>query len=384
VLGSSGTGIGVYGGSFSTWGVKGAGVSGVLGEAGPSGYGVQGSTTGGATVAGVYGVSTGANGNGVIGEANNGTGAYGVWGKSSGGYGVSGTSTSGTGVYGESTSGTGMYGFSASSYGVTGVSGAASNGRGVNGYSDCGSCSGVYGSSNSGWGVNGFSPNGWGVQGISNAPSNGRGVSGGSDCASCSGVLGGSNNGYGVYGYSSTGYAGYFQGNVHVTGSLSKGGGSFKIDHPLDPKNKYLYHSFVESPDMMNVYNGNVTTDARGEAVIMLPNWFEALNKDFRYQLTSMGQFAQAIVFKEIENNRFTVKTDRPNVKVSWQVTGIRHDPYANEHRIPVEENKAPEEKGLYLYPTEYGQPESKGIDYQRIKQVEQNPPTQTKQAPGR
>ena len=50
-------------------------------------------------------------------------------------------------------------------------------------------------------------------------------------------------------------------GNVDVIGTLSKGGGSFKIDHPLDPANKYLYHSFVESPDMKNMYDGNVTTD---------------------------------------------------------------------------------------------------------------------------
>src|SRR5262245_7688863 len=40
------------------------------------------------------------------------------------------------------------------------------------------------------------------------------------------------------------------QGNLDVIGNVSKGGGSFKIDHPLDPENKFLFHSFVESPDM--------------------------------------------------------------------------------------------------------------------------------------
>ena len=44
--------------------------------------------------------------------------------------------------------------------------------------------------------------------------------------------------------------------------ALSKSIGTFKIDHPLDPANKYLSHSFVELPDMMNIYNGNVMTDA--------------------------------------------------------------------------------------------------------------------------
>lgn len=130
-------------------------------------------------------------------------------------------------------------------------------------------------------------------------------------------------------------------GNLIVTGSVSKGGGSFRIDHPLDPENKWLYHSFVESPDMMNVYNGNVTTDGEGRAVVELPDYFEALNRDFRYQLTVIGQFAQAIVSKKVENNRFVIQTDKPGVEVSWQVTGIRKDTWANEHRVPVEQAKS-------------------------------------------
>ena len=102
----------------------------------------------------------------------------------------------------------------------------------------------------------------------------------------------------------SPGRAGKFLGSVAILGTLSKSAGSFKIDHPLDPENKYLYHSFVESPDMMNIYNGNVTTDGNGDAVITLPDWFEALNKDFRYQLTVIGTFAQAIVGSEMKDNR--------------------------------------------------------------------------------
>ncbi|MGA8150995.1 MAG: hypothetical protein WB952_08605 [Terriglobales bacterium] len=143
-------------------------------------------------------------------------------------------------------------------------------------------------------------------------------------------------------------------GSLNVKGALSKGSGSFKIDHPLDPLNKYLYHSFVESPDMMNVYNGNVTTDRHGLANVVLPDYFEALNRDFRYQLTVIGQFAQVIVARKIRNNRFVIKTNRPRVEVSWQVTGIRQDPYANAHRIPVEEEKPEEVRGHYLHPDAY------------------------------
>ncbi len=145
-------------------------------------------------------------------------------------------------------------------------------------------------------------------------------------------------------------------GKLVVAGSVSKGSGSFVIDHPLDPLNKYLYHSFVESPDMMNIYNGNVRTDARGLATVRLPAYFEALNRDFRYQLTVMGQFAQAIVARKIEGNTFVIQTNKPRVEVSWQVTGIRQDPYANSNRIRVEEEKPLRERGAYLHPEAFNQ----------------------------
>ncbi|MDQ3132920.1 MAG: hypothetical protein M3Q99_19495, partial [Acidobacteriota bacterium] len=146
---------------------------------------------------------------------------------------------------------------------------------------------------------------------------------------------------------------------VNIPGTLTKAAGSFKIDHPLDPANKTLSHSFVESPDMMNIYNGNITTDGKGKAIVMLPEWFEALNKDFRYQLTVIGTFAQAIVAREMQGNRFTIKTDAPRIKVSWQVTGIRKDAYADRHRIPVEEDKSASERGSYLHPEAYALPKT-------------------------
>ncbi|MBI4810066.1 MAG: hypothetical protein HY800_01195 [Ignavibacteriales bacterium] len=121
----------------------------------------------------------------------------------------------------------------------------------------------------------------------------------------------------------------------------------------------------------VNIYNGNVVTDVNGEATVTLPNYFEALNRDFRYQLTVIGQLAQAIVSEEIQNNRFTIKTDKPNVKVSWQVTGIRHDPFAESHRIQVEVEKTGKERGKYLYPKEYGVSETLGIDYEEHQKIQ-------------
>jgi hypothetical protein len=174
-----------------------------------------------------------------------------------------------------------------------------------------------------------------------------------------------------IYGQASgTGLAGRFtgpvvvEGNLSVQGTLSKSSGSFRIDHPLDPANKFLSHSFVESPDMKNIYDGNVTTDATGSATVTLPDYFAALNRDFRYQLTVLGQFAQAIVSREIADNRFEIHTDKPGVKVSWQVTGIRQDAYAQANPIVVEESKPPKEQGLYLFPAGFGAGEEKQIGH--------------------
>jgi trimeric autotransporter adhesin len=105
----------------------------------------------------------------------------------------------------------------------------------------------------------------------------------------------------------------------------------------------------------MNIYNGNVVTDANGFAIVEMPKWFEALNGDFRYQLTTVGQFAQAMIASEIKDAKFTIQTDKPNVKVSWMVTGVRHDAWANAHRIPTEEEKPADEQGRYMHPELFG-----------------------------
>jgi len=154
-------------------------------------------------------------------------------------------------------------------------------------------------------------------------------------------------------------------GDVSIAGSLSKGSGSFKIDHPLDPANKYLYHSFVESPDMMNIYNGVVILDAQGSAWVTLPDYFEALNRDFRYQLTSIGRPQPSLyVAEEVSGNRFKISGGKSGGKVSWEVTGIRHDAYANAHRISPEVIKPPQERGRYLHPDLFGASEEQVVGY--------------------
>jgi hypothetical protein len=170
---------------------------------------------------------------------------------------------------------------------------------------------------------------------------------------------------YGVYGRSlSNGYAGYFTGRVNVFGRFDATDKHFKIDHPLDPANKYMVHASVESAERMNIYDGIVTLDASGEATVTLPDWFEALNRDFRYQLTNIGGFAPIYVAEKIHDHRFKIAGGQPGMEVSWQVTGTRHDRYAEAHRMQVEEAKAAAERGYFQHPDLYGEPEEKGIEW--------------------
>lgn len=212
----------------------------------------------------------------------------------------------------------------------------------------------------SGNAINAFSPN---ITSITGTSTTSRGVAGFS--TSGIGVVGNSLSGIGVRGStnSTAGLAGQFDGNVQILGNLTKSSGSFKIDHPLDPENKYLSHSFVESPDMMNIYNGIVTLDARGRAVVAMPEWFDALNRDFRYQLTAIGAPSPGLhVAAEMQGNEFKIAGGKRGMKVSWQVTGVRRDAYANAHRVPVEEDKPAKERGTYLNPEAFGQPKKRGL----------------------
>ncbi len=360
------TGISIYG-EGTQGGVKGVGYRAVTGETSSSGVsaGIYGNNTGTFDTYGVYGRTTANNnGRGVFGENTATTGTvYGVYGQSA--------STSGRGVFGRTTTGTG------STYGVYGQS-ASVNGRGVYGEATStgtGNPVGVYGVAEGQGSVILFIPvPSAGVVGLYDSDAGGSVEAGvwGSTVSTASQAVrainfGSSGNSYGIWAstLSSSGFAGKFSGNVDIDGTLSKDAGSFKIDHPLDPANKWLYHSFVESPDMLNIYNGNVTTDAQGEATVSLPAWFGALNKDFRYQLTAIGGKASAWIKSEVANNAFTIKSDTAGAKISWQVTGVRQDAYANAHRIPTEVAKAGADKGLYKYPELYGKPASQAINYE-------------------
>lgn len=177
-------------------------------------------------------------------------------------------------------------------------------------------------------------------------------------------------NGQGVFGQNTgtagTDYAVYANGRFAATGTKL-----FLIDHPLDPENKYLSHFCTEGPEPYNLYRGVVTTDAQGRAVVELPAYFEAANRDYTYHLTPIGTFAQAVVVEEIRNNRFVIQTDKPNVKVSWMVLAVRDDIYARYFASPAEFEKLPHQKGKYLIPELYG----KGPEYAIFKTVKAEAP---------
>jgi hypothetical protein len=364
-----------------------AGVRGETESTGFSGYGVHGIHRG--------------NGFAVFGE-NMGVGS-GVVGSSPGGIGVLGTTPDGTGVFGTSTNGFGVRASSGTDSGIrtttntgtasiegehgdsgTGFLGASEDfgleayntdveGEGTAIYGEGGRIGvrGValpdgFGADLTRIGVDGFAGGfqtganmTYGVRGFAQNPANGGGrtaygVYGGAQ------VGNGTNTSYGVFGESvgpgGVQYAGYFQGDVHVAGTLSKSSGSFKIDHPMDPENKYLSHSFVESPEMMNVYSGVVTLDDEGNGVVELPEYFDSLNTDYRYQLTAIGAAMPSLHVAElIEGNSFAIGGGAALKQVSWEVTGVRKDASALYHPIVVEEDKAPQHRGLFLDPAAFG-----------------------------
>jgi hypothetical protein len=233
--------------------------------------------------------------------------------------------------------------------GVTGVNGLTGTGSGTTNF-------GVQGISGSSTKITGTYAGVYGTATTqTGSGAQAYGVFGSSDDIGVYGkTSGNSPSDYGVYGVGNGAptFAGYFVGNVTVTGTINKAAVGFKIDHPLKPDGKYLLHTSIESPDMLNLYNGLATLDETGEALVTLPDWFEALNRDFRYQLTSVGVASPSLyIAQEIAANSFKIAGGVAGQKVSWQLTGVRQDAYANAYRMPIEQDKDTNERGMYLHP---------------------------------
>jgi trimeric autotransporter adhesin len=296
-----------------------------------------------------------------------------------GGVGVAGTVNASTGEnfgvlgsnYSTSDFSSGVYGVSlaqsnfAFTLGVLGQSGSAF-GAGVFGYgvtlSNTSSSlsgtlpSGVWGDTNSSFGA--------GVTGTAGADSNafyGENNSAGFPTAFFT------NDANNALVFKALGNGGFCQsdtfGDLLCTGTISASSAVSKIDNPIDPANKYLIHRSIESPEAKTVYDGVTLLDGNGEAWVRLPAYLEALNQDFRYQLTAIGAPGPNLyVAEKISGHRFRIAGGKPGAEVSWQVTGIRHDAWTNASAEEVEPVKSPVERGYYLHPEAFGQPREKGI----------------------
>ena len=184
--------------------------------------------------------------------------------------------------------------------------------------------------------------------------------------------------GYAVYGHAysnSTNWSGYFTGDVNVGGTIFTPAKVTKIDHPLDPENQILMLAGIDSPELLVKTSGNVTTDAAGNAEVVLPAYFAAVASDFRYQLTVIGEFAQAIIGEEISGGHFSIKTDKPNIKVSWEITGERNDSFAKANRMVNESAKPAEQRGQYLHPEAFGLTFERSVDFEAVQALSKTPP---------
>jgi hypothetical protein len=116
------------------------------------------------------------------------------------------------------------------------------------------------------------------------------------------------------------------------TGSLSKGSGSFKIDHPLKPDTHHLVHSFVESPQADNIYRGKIAL-VGGSAVVnidtvagMTEGTFAALNREI--QCFTSNETGWCNVRGSVMGNTLTIEAQDNTCTdtISWLVIGERQD----------------------------------------------------------
>jgi hypothetical protein len=124
-------------------------------------------------------------------------------------------------------------------------------------------------------------------------------------------------------------------------GSLTKGSGSFKIDHPLESKKDthHLVHSFVESPQANNIYRGSVAL-SDGQATVnldevstMTEGTFVALNTSIHVYTSNESDWDA--VKGSVSGNILTIECQNAesNAMVNWLVIGERQD----QHMIDTE-----------------------------------------------
>lgn len=74
-------------------------------------------------------------------------------------------------------------------------------------------------------------------------------------------------------------------------------------------------------------YSGEVWTDGDGRAVVLLPAFVRTHRAGFDYELTPLGSPSSASVAEQLIDDRFTIATEEPHVKVAWRITALREAP---------------------------------------------------------
>ena len=354
----------------------GSGVAGTGTEAGVAGFGTSGTSIGTIGIAG----GVGAQGQGFFGLLG--------FGDSTNGVGMDAQGADGARGFAESTTGIGLVGSGnniGASYSILVDamanpigSGLAATGTQVGAYGNGSNSTGLGVIGIGGTALGGVGSQGQGYDGVVGLASGANGIGVFGD-APDTGVQGQGQNGVvGIAGATANNVGTFGQGRIGVLGQVDASGPgpnnnkwgvfsngnsgatgtkSFVIDHPLDPANKILKHFSIESNEILNVYRGKETFDSNGKAIITLPNYYEAVNKNASYQLTPIGAaMPNLYIEQEVENGQFVIAGGVPGKKVSWQLTAERNDPYLQQNPSErITEIGKGEASGKYYMPNLYG-----------------------------
>ena len=157
-------------------------------------------------------------------------------------------------------------------------------------------------------------------------------------------------------------WAGFFEGSAEITGATFSSAFVVLVDNPIAPAERFYRQALVGSFEQLSIISGNAVAGANGRVTVKVPTLFARFHTDVRYQLTALGP-AQIYVAKELDaKGRFTVASDVPGVRISWQLTGVRSDPAALKRPLRVDAAKPAHLRGRYVQPALYGQPRSKSL----------------------
>lgn len=135
-------------------------------------------------------------------------------------------------------------------------------------------------------------------------------------------------------------------GDLGIIGALSKGSGSFKIDHPLKPESHHLVHSFLEGPQADLLYRGKVDL-VNGSAIVDIDSSAGMSDGTFvklcaNVQCFTSNESSFSSVKGTVADNKLTIECEDSNSTdtISWLVVGERQDDHMKETNWTDSEGK--------------------------------------------